>query len=210
MKTLRFAQLIAFTAAAVVSRAQFVNGDFEDPGLGSGVFTTTGIDGWSSLGVSGVWHPGQGNFSSPVPSGTQIGYVNTGATVAQVSTYNLVEGDNTVSFYLGRRLDGFEGTALIDVWAGGVANGGQIVGGTAIGFKQVEAALLTKGEFQQYTITKNLGNGDPLIGQALGIRFAIIGGTQVDFDRVEIVPEPTTVSVLTLGVLACLRRRQKN
>ena len=210
MKHFNKALIAVCLSMSVASQAQLVNQSFEDPSLGNGVFTTTGINGWSHFGSVGVWNPSDnGHFSDPIPDGSQVGIVNTGGTVAQVSTTALVEGDNSVSFWLGRRLDGIQGQTLVDVWGGGFANGGQVVGGTAIGFLVVDSSEIGVGEFVQYTVTRSLLAGDPLIGQNIGVRFAILSGSQVDFDNVTIntVPEPATLLFLVPGLLLARRRR---
>lgn len=204
-----FAQwFAAFTVVVFssISQAQFVNGSFEDPSLPLGSFTTDGIDGWSHTGTAGVWHADA--FTDPIPDGTQVGYVNFGGAVAQVSTALLTEGDNTVSFWAGRRIDGLEGQMLVEMWGGGTASGGGIIGGTPIGFDIINATDVAVGAFQQFTITKSLLAGDPLIGQAIGLRFAIISGSQVDFDKVQVVPEPISMIAFAGGAFA-LRRRKR-
>lgn len=200
-----------FTALSVValssfSQAQFVNGSFEDPSLPLGSFTTDGINGWSHTGTVGVWHADA--FTDPIPDGNQVGYVDFGGAVAQVSSALLVEGDNTVSFWAGRRTDGLEGQMLVEMWGGGTASGGGIIGGTPIGFDIINATDVAVGGFQQFTITKSLLAGDPLIGQSIGLRFAIISGSQVDFDKVEVVPEPLSMIAFAGGAFVLSRRKR--
>lgn len=211
MKSNRVCFLGTALLLSVAARAQFVNGSFEDPDLTGGAFTSGLINGWSGANTGGVWNTQTWNaFNDPIPDGDQIGYLNAGGTTAQVSSTLLVEGDNTVSFWLGKRKDGFTGDTLVDVWAGGTANGGQIVGGTAIGFMTVNAADLTAGAFQQFSITKTLAANDPLIGQALGFRIAILSGVQIDFDNIQTstVPEPVSMVALASGLIVALRKRR--
>ena len=212
---MRVSRLVMATLVATLAlgaQAQFVNGSFEDPDLGVGAFTTSGINGWSTIGTTGVWNTTTwGSFTDPLPDGDQIGYMNGGASIAQVSGTTMIEGTNTLNFWMGRRQDGFTGDALVEMVAGGTAAGGNIAGGTVVGFLVINAVDLAPGKFQQFSINKQLAANDPLIGQAIGVHFGFLAGSQVDFDRVEVntVPEPLSLIALGSGVLLAFRRRRK-
>lgn len=190
------------------ANASLINAGFENPALSSGNFNNT-IPGWTTNGGSGVWNlPSSGFFNAPAPEGDQIGYLN-GVSLAQVSSTALVEGANTLYFYGARRSDGFAGSFRTELYAGGTATAGNIVGGTLLGSLDYIHTDYAPTSFTALSIAYTATSGDSLIGQMLGVRIVKLSN-QANFDdfRFEAVPEPATMLALGAGLAAFLRRKR--
>jgi hypothetical protein len=210
---LKYGLPIVFLVCSAASRASFVNASFEDPSLNPSEYTTNGILGWTTgSGIVGV-----GNIAGlttdwdvPAPDGSQVGFTN-GPSVSQVSGLTFGQGINTLDIFFGRRKDGIQGDATVELWAGGTADTGNITGGTLIQTLQVPFSTLTLGNFTNFQLSVNLASGDANIGQTMGVRIVKDSGVQVLFDDVRLsspVPEPGTILAVTSGVALLLRRRR--
>lgn len=202
-----------FALAASSSFAGFLNASFESPALANFVFNSA-IDNWSQSDVtSGVWHTNSFYFSDPTPDGVQVAYINAGS-IAQVSNDLIGLGHNEVSFSFGRRLDGYQGGAQVLMTAGGTATNGDIVGRTVLKTFNLNGLNQPFGTWTTWTMSYDAASGDSNIGKALGIEFTITSGSQVEFDNVhdvvgtQAVPEPVSLTALSLGVVGLIRRKR--
>lgn len=189
------------------ANASLINGGFENPVVGPGVFNNE-IPGWTTSGNSGVWNIPHGFFNIEAPEGSQIGYLN-GASLSQVSSTALIEGANSLHFFGGRRNDNFAGSFRAELYAGGTASGGNITGGTLLGSATYTHTNFALNSFTAMTIDYTAASGDSLIGQMLGVKIVRLSG-QANFDdfRFEAVPEPATMLALGAGLAAFLRRKR--
>jgi len=188
-----------------------VNGDFENPAVGFGVFTSDGISGWTnSSGSTGVWFPTLGYFGSAAPSGNQIAYTNA-TSIAQQLVDVLEIGQTTVTAFVGRRTDGYEGDLRLELWAGGTVASGLVTGGSML----ASLTVLKDDQAAGSWVVKEFGylatGSDPNVGQQLSIRIERLNGSQIDLDIIQlnVVPEPGTLLVLAGGMVALARRRRR-
>lgn len=204
------ALLGASFVAVASSQAVVVNGNFEDPPLSAGQFNTT-LPGWQqSGGNAGVWHlPSSGFFNTTAPEGVQIGYSNA-TFVAQQLTDVIVEGDNQVLLYAGRRSDGFDGSFDFQLIAGGSIANGQNTTGSVLGTIHYVHTDFNPTTFTELVLTYTALANDPMIGQQVTLQFIKTAGQQMNFDdvRFNAVPEPMTLGLLALAPLAFKRRKK--
>lgn len=198
---------------ASISQAFLVNGSFEDPPLNPGAFSSSGINGWSvaTNGASGVWNiPSSTFITIEAPHGDQIGYTN-GTSIAQVSSAVLSVGANTLTGYGIRRGDGFAGSFILRLYAGGTVSNGAVTGGDFLGGAVYDHTTQAPHSAQAISFTYNANGNHPSLGQALVVEIVKTAGSQADFDDIRIngVPEPATFTVLGLGLAAIAKRRRR-
>lgn len=200
--------IVPLAAHAQVS-LPIANAGFEDPVQTDNGFNFD-IPGWDNIGEHGVWRPVAASFfSTPVPEGSQIGYIN-GTSISQ--TIDVVQqGSYVLSAQVGRRNDGFVGDILIEL----------LGGASVITSATLTVAEQTLGGFELLTTAPGVvGGGSSLLGQDLTVRISRLNGSQVDFDDVEVeftaadvgatAPEPGTLGLLLIpGAVALLARRRK-
>jgi len=196
-------------ASASAAHAGIVNGGFEDPALSPNQFTSLGINGWTWDGTSGVWYPGGTSYFDSVPEGSQVGYLNSSALAQQTNDFVSV-GVQSVSFSMGRRKDGFQGNATINLFAGGTVSNGAVTGGVLLDSITVLATSIPVGGWTQHQLSYTATGSDPQIGQLLSVQIVKDSGSQINFDdfTIQAVPEPATLAALGLGALALRRRRR--
>jgi hypothetical protein len=213
------AALLLFTVSTARAQVNLTiqNAGFEDPVQANNAFTTTGINGWTNSGESGVWRPvSAGFFSVPVPQGSQIGYTNA-ASVAQVLTNNLQVGQYALSAQVGRRNDGFVGDLSLELWAGGTVASGNVTAGTLLASGTLTVAQQTLGAFTGLNVPFTANAGNPQLGQTLAVRIVKLNGSQVDFDQINLsftagaasaAPEPASALLILSGLAVFARRRR--
>jgi hypothetical protein len=183
------------------------NSSFESPGTSNTIGCGTGcsynygpLPGWSVIG-GGTWQPG-GYFTSPVPNGSLIGFVNATRSLSQTLTGDSVLADSvdTLSVFVGDRTDGDSGnyTLSLDTIVGGVTT-------TLCSFTG-NASMIGSGMFQvegcTYTSSSSAPSGN------LFLQLTANTG-QLDVDNVSLtvqpattgVPEPSSVLLLSVGML---------
>lgn len=203
---------IAFASIASCLSAVIVNPSFENP---QSSLTTNGIPGWSwsSNSVTGVWRLPNGFFPAAAPDGSQIGYIN-GSALAQQTGYTLLAGTHEVSVFAGRRGDGFWASFDLELWAGGTVETGDVVGGTLLGYTSFDFNSAALNSFTPLSVAYVADPTDPLLGEALSVRFRRTEGRQINVDAVSYsfipIPEPAVLSfaAVGLGVFALLFRRR--
>lgn len=204
--------LISCLTASLGASAQFINAGFENPARTDGTFAD-GLPGWTKAGEGGSWNifPTYSFFRSEAPEGTQIAYVN-GTSIAQQSAVTLASGETTLSVMAGRRADSFAASFNMELWAGGTVAAGAVTGGTLLGTASFIHTSIAPSSFTPLSVTYNAAINDPLIGQQITARFVKVGGSQMNFDdvRLNVVPEPATMTVLAIGLVAALRRSRKS
>lgn len=205
--------LLSCLTVSLGASAQFINAGFENPVQSDGTFGNT-LPGWTATGGNaGAWNifPSYSFFRSEAPEGTQIAYVN-GTSLAQQSAVTLAAGETTLSVMAGRRSDTFAASFDMELWAGGTVAAGVVTGGTLLGTASFIHTSIAPSSFTPLSVTYNASVNDPLIGQKITARFVRVGGSQMNFDdvRLNVVPEPATMSVLVIGLVAALRRSRKS
>ncbi|MEQ1905760.1 MAG: hypothetical protein ABL888_16350 [Pirellulaceae bacterium] len=200
---------------APASALDIVNGNFENPPIGTGTFNLV-LPGWSqSLDgqAAGVWNiPADfSQFDAEAPEGTQIGYSNN-LSMAQQSSRILTADAVALFAFGGRRNDANAGSFFMELWAGGTVVNGDVSGGTLLSSVNFDHTLIAPSSFLNIQTSYTPILGDPLIGQLLSVRFVRTSGVQMNMDAVRFnaVPEPSSaMAALIVGlVVGCKRRRR--
>jgi hypothetical protein len=192
-----------------------VNGGFEDPVTDSATYGTS-IPGWDPIvgNIGGVWYiapysPAYWNSPTP-PEGRQVGWLSVGptgspVTVAQTLTSAAEVGVTyTFSGYVGHPIGFGASRVPPTLYTVAIMAGGSIVAllsGTAV----------PEGDFVPFSVS---WTGDLLhAGEMLGVQ---LGSSQAQtaFDKLSMVPEPTTMIAGALLLLpfgaSTLRLLRKN
>jgi len=236
MQLLLIVAVIAMTAALLTGPAAatpitLANNSFQSNIVGDGAATTT-ITNWSKELPDShleVYNPTSADFSGadgnnalPSPAdGSQCVYNNSTVPDA-ISFYNALRGDN---FFLEA---GMKYTATVAVGRGLTLHGGTF-GGVSLGFYDLSGAgevdgnatligAPAAGSFQDFSISFNaddiIDNDTVFAGDSMAVRITLQEQTYVDNVRIDAspVPEPSTMVLLTSGVLGLLadawRRRR--
>jgi len=190
-------------------------------------------EGWgyyNNGGELGPYNPPTTEYPGEAPEGQNVGWTNPGsdgdggfaqvltdpsATLADMTYVLTVDVGNLPSYP-------WNGYA-VQLLAGGTPHTpgdgssyvGPVTGGTVLA-EDYNTLTIAAGTFETSTVTYAY---DPahsaLLGEPLQIRLLCLykegvgGYPEVDFDNVQLTPEPATLSMLALGGLALLRRRRK-
>lgn len=215
------AGLLLAVSTPVSAVAIFVaNHSFEEPPGADGTFTSGAlgdlnpVPGWVAVADTGVFNPTSVQLSQGPTDGSQVGYSNnTGLAMTQVLGVVVLPNTlYTLKVDLQSRTDGFTHKA------------------TTLELRTADDDILATASFdalsgglnQELTATFLAGAADPHLGETLKIALSA-GGSQSDWDNVRLdatlqqteppvqgVPEPATMTLLTLGstLLAVARRRR--
>jgi hypothetical protein len=201
--------LSASAGAAVVIQ----NAGFEDPVLSDGAWNYAYV-GWgtSDDGWVGTWNPDATGavfygYGGIAPEGENVGWAGGSATEAyglgQVLAETLAPGMTyTLTVEVGHNyyypLNGYQI---------------QLLAADTLLAEDDSTLTIAKDTFETSTVTYTY---DPvhstLVGEPLEIRLiAKAGSDEVDFDNVVLtaIPEPATLGLLGMGVLALIRRKRK-
>ena len=205
------ASAIALTAAANAQPiTSFVNLDFD-----SGIATTPGpfkgfdapaapeIDGWVNNGViddGGVEGPSSWWIADDYAH-DKAGFINPGGSAYNLSDYTIQSGDVFSVSFLAQwwQWTGANGTWTATLFYDTPAN--------AIG-SYTTPTLAEAGNWTTYT-SPNIAATPASVGGKLGILMASAGGiSQMDEITVNVVPEPTAMSLMALAGLGLLLKRR--
>lgn len=210
-------------ATPVTSNIAITNADFSNPVLDPGA-VLPGVPGWTALQTDSS---AQNGFAAVSREGvlTTVG----GPNFALVNNFNnvttgisqqltaTVQNDTTydLSAYFGWRYDNIESIGGLQIWAGGVATGGSVAGGTLL-----DSVLVTptRGTFAQGNLVFTTSDNESTAGELLSI---VVTGepianafAQTEFDDVALtatvnVPEPGTMAVLGIAMAGTAFVRRK-
>ena len=218
------AVILALTPVSASANNIILNGSFESPvydpatwyAYGPGPYTTEAPTDWNitQFNWAGVWNPytsanksvwlgvphDYSAYNQPVPDGTQVAWVNSGAMYQDTSAVLTAGTTYTVIAYVGQRDDYASGSGDVLLETAG----GQVLNSSGW-------ATPTAGSFEPILFSYTAHNGDPNLGQGLSV-WLENEGAQADFDEVSLtassstVPEPSAlVGLASLGAMGLIR-----
>lgn len=221
MKVRVLASLVIFMLATVAAGAGLMdpaisNGSFEDGGLGEGDW---------DFNVGAPWGETGGTYlennaitaSDPTPYGdksVRIGW--SGAVYQEIGTWS-ADTNYDVTLWIGQRGEA-SSWVVGELWAGGTSGYGgpdvslwDNVGATWVDYHWFSAfdTGSTSGD-ATWTFNTSAFNADGLTeGAPLWLRLAADAPADLQIDNVRVTPEPATLSLLSLGGVALLKRRKQ-
>lgn len=209
--------LTLLSAMSMASVELVTNGNFETPtpdgswnnSNPDGAYLPSSFNGWTVTGAAGVWRPNAGMFNA-MPSPVQAGYAGDGGSAGMLyQDLNHVVGAGeafTAKFYIGDRANlvskygiSTEGTAAL------YADNNLVCAFTLF-------SNLDTGDFSGIFFGLNSVYMNQFVGKNLNLRLTSPSGKQASFDDISVtldsVPEPATMTVVGLGVLALIRRKR--
>ena len=208
--TLLFCALGALAPAHATS-VTVVNPGFEDPAVASEPYWLSSAPGWTIAGAAGTFNPVAGELTPVSQVAWSNGEAGSGTlTQAPLSAQVTADTRYTLTVDIGWRMDV---PPLFPPFPGFTV---ELLAGTSVLASQPSMQAPTPGQFLLYTLVYDVLPGNPLIGEALGIRLGA-NGVQVNFDNVALdaspVPLPAPLVLLgsAIGLATSLfgRRRQK-
>jgi hypothetical protein len=214
----------AWAVPAEATPVTILNAGFESPSVGPGGVQQVSPAFWTTQGVSGVWDlTGWGQYwNSGAPEGTQVAFLpdaprinNQQSTISQSLAASLLSDTTyTLSGWVGNP-KGYGTTPPATVYTAALYANGSLL-------QSISGTPAVEGTFEQFSLTFDSSTQPGLIGQQLEVRLSS-NQAQTAFDAIALnaeadatgrtvaaVPEPATLGLLGLGVLALgarLRRR---
>ena len=194
------AAMACLLAGAASAQSIFVeNHDFEAPVQNLGGFTLGNVPGWTANGSNwGVFRPTVATWGYVAPVGNQLLYSN-GPTAQQTVAATAQAG---VRYALAVRVVNRPNFGSLDYTIELLA------GTTLLGADQGTLSPPVGGSLTSLIVV-DVAPGSPAVGHPFTIRLG--GPTQVNFDDVRLVPEPTLASglVAVVGLAALGRGRRR-
>ncbi len=232
--TIAVVTMFALAAPAGAGLLPIDNPGFEYPVVADDDYTYTMDDeGWgyfANNGNLGPWNPTASDYSGEAPEGQNVGWTNPGSGVdggfAQVLTDPGATLTAGVTYVLTVEVGNTPGYPwngyAVQLLAGGTPHTpgdggsytGEVTGGTLLA-QDYNELTIAEATFETSTVTYAY---DPahsaLVGEPLQIRLLCLykdgagDYPEVDFDNVQLTPEPATMALLCLGGIGLLRRRR--